>query len=213
MPKRRKRNHGSSSRSKQHTTTISPGRSIKPPQISSNVHYRHKYRFAAGTSGSGLYNITNNDILLAMGGLCTVANSTITAICASFKIRSVEVWGTVGAAPATVSINWNGSPVFVANLEKSDTSVSPAYPPYIRAHPPPNSNAKFWQTAGTGVIFALTVVNSSIIDLDVEGVWSDQQDVDTVTGVSTATLGAQYFLALDGAASNQLVPQSLSTTH
>lgn len=174
---------------------------------------RHKYRFGAGSSGSGTYNITNNDILLAAGGICTVTNSTITAIFASFRVRSVEMWALAGAAPATISINWNGSPVFVSNAEVSDSSVSPTYGPYLHARPPRMSNAAFWQTASSNTLFVLTVVNDTVVDVDLDLVMSDNQDVDTVTAVSTATLGTQYFMALDGAASNNLVPQSLNTTH
>jgi hypothetical protein len=186
---------------------------IHPPQIRSNPQMHHKYRFGSGSSGGGTYNITNNDILLSAGGICTVTNSTITAIFSSFRVRSVEVWGSAGAAPATVSINWNGSPVFVSNSEASDTSVSPAYPAHILARPPKESNAAFWQTASSGTIFQIVVVNDSIIDVALDLVMSDNQDVDTVTGITTGSLGTQYFLALDGAASNQLVPQSLNTTH
>lgn len=160
-----------------------------------------------------MFNISNNDVLLAAGGICTSANSTITAIFASFRVRSIEMWGAVGAAPATISVNWNGTPVFVSNSESSDTSVSPSYPPYVHAVPPTQSNAHFWQTASTNTLFSVVVVNSTVVDLDLELIMSDNQDVDTVTSVATATLGAQYFMALDGAASNVLVPQSLNTTH
>jgi len=186
---------------------------IRPPQISANPRMHHKFRFGAGSSGAGNYVITNNDVLLACGGICTVANSTITAIFSAFKINFVEAWALAGASPATITLNWNGSPVFVTNAEVSDTSVSPAYPSHIKAVPPKSSNASFWQTASGNSLFVLTVPNDTVVDLDISIIMSDQQDVDTVTGVSTATLGNQYFLALDGAASNQLVPQSLNTTH
>jgi hypothetical protein len=188
-------------------------RSIWPLQISANPRMRHKFRFGAGSSGAGNYVITNNDVLLACGGICTVANSTITAIFSSFKINFIEMWAMAGASPATITINWNGTPVFVSNMEASDTSVSAAYPAHLLARPPRTSNAGFWQTASTGSLFVLTIPNDTVIDMSVDIIMSDQQDVDTVTGVSTATLGAQYFLALDGAASNVLVPQSLNTTH
>jgi hypothetical protein len=211
MPKRRMQQQGG--RASKRARMDLPVRLIHPPQLKSNPQMRHKFRFGSGSSGAGTYNITNNDILLAAGGICTIANSTITAIFASFKVRSIEVWGYAGAAPATISVNWNGSPVFVSNAEVSDTSVSPAYPAHIIARPPKDTNAAFHQTSSTNTLFVLTVVNDSIIDLELDLVMSDNQDVDTVTGVSTASLGTQYFLALDGAASNNLVPQSLNTTH
>jgi hypothetical protein len=184
--------------------------------IKSNVCVRHKYRFFNGTA-SGSYIISNNSILGAAGVMCTVANSTCVSIFSSFRIRSVDVWAAAqtaanNTAVNTIAINWNGGPVFVTNEELSDTSISPDYPPYLHAVPPKNSNAAFWQTASSGGIFTLTLCDQAIIDLDVDLIMSDQQDTYTITGFTTASLGSQYYLALDGRASNLLVPQSLSTT-
>jgi len=213
MPKHGRRRTRGRNHPKRRMSSGMSMQAIRPPQISANPRMRHKFRFGAGSSGAGTYVITNNDLILACGGICTVANSTITAIFSSFKILFVEAWAQAGAAPATIILNWNGTPVFVANAESSDTSVSPAYPAHIRSVPPKESNASFWQTASSGSLFVLTVPNDTVIDVLVDLIMSDQQDVDTVTGVSTATLGSQYFLALDGAASNNLVPVSLNTTH
>jgi hypothetical protein len=189
-------------------------RDIRPPQISSNPRMRHKFRFAAGSSGAGTYNITNNDILLAAGGIGTSTNSTITAIFGSFKILAVEAWAMAGSSSAaTVGINWNGSPVFVSNGETSDTSVSPAYPAHFLARPPKESNASFWQTGSSGTLFILYIPNDTVIDVLMDLVMTDQLDVVTVTAVSSVVVGNQYFLALDGAGSNNLIPQSLNTTH
>jgi hypothetical protein len=215
MPKKSKltrRDNGSSSRSRK---MVVP-RSVHPPMIRSNVCVRHKYRFFNGVN-SGTFTISNNDILGAAGVMCSVTNNTCVAIFSSFRIRSVDVWAAAqtaanNTAVNTIAINWNGGPVFVANEELSDTSISPDFPPYIHAVPPKNSNASFWQTSTTAGIFTLTLCDQAIVDLDVDLIMSDQQDTLSITGFSTAVLGAQYYLALDGRASNLLVPQSLSTT-
>lgn len=215
MPKKSKqsrRDNGSSSRSRK---MVVP-RSVHPPMIKSNVCVRHKYRFFNGIN-AGTFAISNTDVLGAAGVMCSVTNSTCVAIFSSFRIRSIDVWAAAQTAANntsvnTIAVNWNGGPVFVTNEEVSDTSISPDYPPYIHAVPPKNSNASFWQTYSSNGIFTLTLCDQAIVDLDLDLVMSDQQDTLTITGFTTAALGAQYYLALDGRASNQLLPQSLSTT-
>jgi len=213
MPKRRIHKQGGRSSKR---ARIDPSmRLIHPPQIRSNPQLRHKYRFAVGSAGT--YIITNSDVLLACGVICTTANSVVTGIFSSFRIRSIEVWGgfvgsSTSNAPTTVAVNWNGAPIFVANAEVSDTSVSSAYPAHIVARPPKNTNASFWQTASSNSLFDLVVPTNAMIDLEVDLIMSDNQDAVTGT-VTTGTLGTEYFLALDGAASNDLVPVSLNTTH
>jgi hypothetical protein len=214
MPKRRIAKQGGRSSKR---ARIEPSmRLIHPPQIRSNPQMRHKYRFSVGSAGT--YVITNSDVLLACGTICTVTNSTVAAIFSSFRIRSIEVWGgfvgsSTANSPVTVACNWNGAPVFVANAEVSDTSVSAAYPAHIVARPPKNTNASFWQTASTNSLFDLVVPTNAMIDLEVDLIMSDNQDALVQTGLATATLGTEYFLALDGPSSNELVPVSLNTTH
>jgi len=215
MPKRRMQKQGGRSSKRQRIDP--PMRLIHPPQIRSNPQMRHKFRFSSGSAGAGTYIITNNDVLLACGTICTVTNSSVTAIFSSFRIRSVEVWGgftgSAPSGPSTVAVNWNGAPIFVANAEVSDTSVSPAYPAHIVARPPKNTNASFWQTASSNSLFDLIVPSNAMVDLEVDLIMSDNQDSLVQTGLATATLGTEYFLALDGFASNELVPVSLNTTH
>jgi len=214
MPKvnnKRKRIEGASMRRE---VTIRPSRSVHPPPIRSNMQVHHKFRFQSNAQGS--YVITAADILGACGGTCTVSNSTIVGFFASFKIRRIEAWGFASATssllPATVSVNWNGTPDFVSNQEVSDTSFSNDYPAYVSCRPPRNSNAAFWQTTSTEAMFTITIPDNSIIDVELDLVVSDQQDVATFTGITTASLGSQYYLALDGHASNEIIPISLSTT-
>jgi hypothetical protein len=215
MPKTkmRKRSKAGASSSRR-VVSIRPGRSIHPPAIRSNMQVRHKYRFQCNAQGS--YPISSADILGACGGICTVSNSTIVGFFASFRIRRIEAWAfastTPTLLPATISINWNGTPDFVSNQEISDTSFSSDYPAYVSCRPPRNTNAAFWQTTSSENMFNITIPDNSIVDLELDLVVSDQQDVATFTGLTTATLGAQYYLALDGHASNELVPISLNTT-
>lgn len=59
----------------------------------------------------------------------------------------------------------------------------------------------------------LTVPNQSIVDLWVDVVLQDGQTPVIVTLASTIVDGQVYALALDGHASNVLVPVSYTTSH
>jgi len=91
-------------------------RNIRPMQISSNPRMRHKFRFAAGSSGAGTYTISNLNVLTACGTICYGSNDLV-AIFSSFKINFIEMWAMAGSVPATLAISWNGGPVFVTNAK------------------------------------------------------------------------------------------------
>jgi len=182
------------------------------PQISSNVMKSHVFRFVASSAFYG--NIRQEDIGGALGTIATVTNSTVALINETFKVTRVRAWtppASQGAA-ATCSINWIGGS-FAPNKEVSDTSVSVSFPAHIDSKPPVNSSASFWQNvAGSTALFTLAVPSGSIVDLHVSFIEGDDESVNT-SAVASAVLGHTYYLALDGPASNLLVPQSLTTTH
>lgn len=182
------------------------------PQISSNVMKSHVFRFVATSAFSG--NITQTQIGGASGTIATVTNSTVAYINETFKVRRLRIWtppASQGAA-ATCSINWIGGS-FAPNKEISDTSVSVAVPAHVDSRPPPNSSGAFWQNmAGSTAIFTLVCPAGSIIDLHIDYIEGDDEGVNSAA-VAAAVLGHTYYLALDGPASNLLVPVSLTTTH
>jgi len=188
----------------------------RPPQIKSIPILSHKFRYA-GFSNAGLsLSVSPNDVLGAMGTMATAAN-TVRSIFSSFRIIQVEIWGNFGNnslinAESTISINWNApSTVFPANVEVSDSSLSTAYTPYLRAKPPRGSQAAFWQDSSASTMFNVTASYGCIVDVTVLACMSDQQSTVVFTTASTATVGTEYWLALDGNSTNILLPQSLLT--
>jgi hypothetical protein len=188
-------------------------RTIKPPQHKSNIVVNHTYRFTSSASGS--HTITGLDIAGAIGGICTVSNSTLVCYAESFKIKKVEAWSTINLAnnlPASVSVEWLGSGTS-SNMEISDTSVSTANPAYITTKPPKESTSSFWQNpaSNNNNLFIITQNNPTIVDIQLEYILADE-NVTSLT-IATGTLGDTYYLALDGPTTNVFTPVSLTTTH
>jgi hypothetical protein len=82
--------------------------------------------------------------------------------------------------------------------------------------PPKNSYLRDWQQIGTDssdVLFVIQNLTQGTI-VDFEGVYTlgNSSGGINITGVTTASQGSIYYLALDGRASNKLVPQGLPTT-
>jgi len=181
--------------------------------LETNVRLAHRFRFAATSAFVGA--VTFADIAGAMGVFGTQTNAQVTAWSASIRLKSVEMWTpppSQGAA-ATCSIDWfstNQQPA----MEFSDTSVSTAIPAHVRCSPPAKSLAAFWQAAGNAAnAFELVAPAGTILDISVEGILIDADEVGVTYAVATAVIGKPYYLALDGFASNLLVPVSMVTTH
>jgi hypothetical protein len=187
--------------------------SSNPPQMESNLRLNHKFRFQASTAESN-FAITDSTIIGALGGICTVANSTVTVLAQSFRIKSLEMWAPPASqgSAATVSVEWfgfNNSP----NIEHTDTTLSVAKNAHVKSAPPSSSLAAFWQKGTGSTLFVLNFGANTIIDLVVEIMVADQETALETVAVTSATLGHIYFLALDQqAGSHILVPVSLNTT-
>ncbi len=183
----------------------------QPPQLSTNVVLRHRFRFKSSVDTAVA--ITDRNLNQIFGAMCTVANTTLKGIVNAVKLHSVEVWtppASQGAA-ATVSLQWN-SGAFAPDVEVSDTTISTAMPAHIKTSPPPGSSASFWMgESAANTMFTLTAPTGSIIDVDVTGVLADTQAALTSYTVAAGTLGAFYYLPLDGATDGYL-PVSLGTT-
>lgn len=192
-------------------------RVCKPPQIKTNVFFKHKFRYITLSSVS--FTVTALRLANACGVMGTVVNSTVTGIYDSVKLKSVEMWGpppSQGAA-ATVTCLYNQLAAGVSNmstLEFCDTSNSTAVPAHIKCHPPKESFAAFWQPAsGTGInLFTLSAPAGTVIDLEMELILSDTGASNASTTVTTALLGAVYYLPLDGTAGHQVPPVQLNST-
>jgi len=183
-----------------------------PPQIRSNVVYRHRFRY---TSSSGTATVlTGNSILAAAGSVCYQANTNVASINQSFKIVELELFGAPAAqgSTSTVSIEWLGT-ANAPSVEVSDTTNSVATPAHVKSRPPRDSQAVFWQTPSSASNNLVTLVApaGTIIDIVLELVQNDDQ-LQVNTGVAAGALGSLYYLSLDPNATHRYVPVSLNTT-
>jgi hypothetical protein len=192
--------------------------SLKPPQISSDPEIHHTYRFVSTSALSGVL-ITAADVIGAMGVFTSTTNVSVVSIFSAFKISKIRIWGSVPVtttgAVSTVSLDWTNNAsvsALLSSLEYSDTSNNPAAPPFLDLTPPRDAYAGMWMEATSQALFSISCPINSIIDVTLRGVMSDNQSAQSYN-VATAALGFEYFLALDGFASNLLVPVSLTTTH
>lgn len=182
-----------------------------PPQLRTNVIVKHRYRFTS-TDGAA-QTIVDSDVVGILGGVCRTANSVLSLLAASAKIHSVEIWSPPASqgAAATCSLEW-ASTDFSPTIEVSDTSVSVSEPAHIVAVPPSGSEASFWMAPGGGKnIMIITAPAGSIIDVRCSHVLADAGTEVGTYAVAAGTLGALYYLPLDGA-SDKYIPVSLTTT-
>jgi hypothetical protein len=181
-----------------------------PPQLRTNVIVKHRYRFTS-TSATP-QNVTQVDILGIGGAVCSVANTTLRMIYDTVKLHSVEVWAPPASqgAASTCSLEWIGGTYF-AHTEVSDSSNSVAEPAHIKAVPPAGSDASFWMNGTVSDIMTLTCPVGSIIDVVCSHLLIDTGVAGTAYTVAAGSLGALYYLPLDGA-SDVYLPTSLTTT-
>jgi len=169
----------------------------QPPQLKTNVELHHTYRFRANSSFSG--QITTSQIVGSLGAVCSVANTTVVALGASFKITRIEMWAPPASqgTDVTVSCEWVSFGNTVTR-EVSDTSMSTSIPAHISAKPPRNSLVSFWQlsNAGTG-FFNLVAPVGTVIDLSVSWIMQDQDLATLSITIAAGTLGKVYYLPLD----------------
>ncbi len=182
-----------------------------PPQMSSNIVKKHKYRFVASSAFSGA--ISSLQCFGASGTIGTVLNTTVVGKNQSMRIISIELWSPPPSqgSSATCSIEWAGTNQSPTQ-EFSDTSISVTKPAHVFSRPPLDSLCAFWQTAPSiNTMMNLVCPAGTIIDLKLALIECDGESPVTFA-VSTAVLGQSYYLALDHGTSDKLVPVSLQTT-
>jgi hypothetical protein len=176
-----------------------------------NILVTHKYRFTSTALFSGA--ITAKQILGALGTVCTFGNTNVRTIANAFRIIKIEAWCTpsVLGTPISVSINWSGGQ-YDPPFQLSDTSSSNE-PAHFKVTPLPHSTLSFWQTPIVTdlTMFSLNCASGTILDLTVEYLLADESNGLSVT-VATGTLGAPYYLYLDGGGTHTWLPTGLVAT-
>jgi hypothetical protein len=182
-----------------------------PPEINVTPKLRHVFRF---TGGGTTVTVTTGQILGALGGVCTVTNSTFRPWASTFRIRKLTIWSDVTSSEQNAYIQWSsalgGQVRDEEKVRSFPTGVTITAP--LVSTPPPGTLAALWQDSSSNGIVVFFANPGSIIDLDVEFTLTNAI-VTATQPITTGTLGSPYYLALDGPSSNVYVPVGLLSTH
>ncbi len=189
------------------------GQYIDPPRFQSITALTRRYRWTANSSFNA--SITQQDLLLSAGMVCTVVNTTCVPLAAAFRLHRISVWGCPGtaAAASTVSVRWvsaSNSP----SKEVSNTAMTTSRPAYLTTRPPAGSSAWFELGYVASIaVFGLTVPAGGVVEIDITHWFYDTGSAAVFTqGVAAGTLGVLYFGRLDQSTTNVLIPSGLPST-
>ncbi len=208
---------GSLYQSKPVKLSRSRGVSLKvPPPIHTTPSLSHTFRFRCSQTGS--FGIQTGFLSGACGALAT-SSTTVQNLASSIKLQWINVWlPATSAAADTALVYWNYSTA--AGFIKDD-SISESIPDGVTTSgalmfkPPKGSLASDWLSTTltfSNTCFTIALPAGAIIDVKIQYTIMNNNAGYSATTVSTATQGRVYYLALDGVASNKLVPQGVTTT-
>jgi len=177
-----------------------------PPDISTVFYGRGVFRYA---TASALTNTTINSaqLVASCGGICTVANSTITSFASSVRLRRVTIWpAQPGTTTAVVpEIVWYGPVPDIQKDESRDKAVPAGYLSAggaTMSTPPRGSLCGDWliyDGSAINLFGLLNVPTGSILDIEIEFALRNNL-AGAGIAVSTATLGTVYYPYLDTSA-------------
>jgi len=99
------------------------GKLSLPPQIENTLIVRSRIRYIAG-SGS-IVSVSVQDLVGALGGVCTVTNSVFKPWSGSVRLRKVIAWPSANiGAETTAALSWN-SGVSGLNKDSEKTADTP----------------------------------------------------------------------------------------
>jgi len=187
-----------------------------PPTVDTVVKAHSVLRFTA-TAAAASVNVTTASLMMACGGIGTIANSTVASVASTLKLHKITIWpaSTTAGAGQNAEVLWSD----LGGITK-DESKSTAIPAgvtvadVISERPPRETQAHFWQSSSGGGsnLFALTCPAGSIIDVSVS--WTLRNNISGVTqaGYAAVTLGAFYYARLDGVG-GKFLPLGVPTTN
>jgi hypothetical protein len=182
------------------------------PSFLSTVHVRHHFRYQVNSAGfSG--NLLRSELLNLLAVADSMGNGW--RLFSGVKLNRIEIRVPSAGADVTLvttSVEWTST--YGPSSEISDTGT-PLHPPFLITSPPPQSLASFWSLTGfneTDVLALLVLPGFAIVDVWVDGIFQDGQTPVSTGNFSASTAGQVYAIALDGRASNKVVPVSYTTT-
>lgn len=170
----------------------------------------HTFRYISATGSQTT--IYSGDLIAACGNIAVLTTS-LYAIAATVKLRSIRIWTPPASqgSTATCSVNWFGGPQS-PNTAISDTTISVTVPAKISTRPPPKSLASFWVTEATSTdLFDITAPSGSVIDVSLSFIFTDSIVGTSVNStVVGKSIGQIYYAGLDGTfSSSTFKPVSL----
>lgn len=187
-----------------------------PPTIECTPALSHRYRYFANATATNA-NVTVGNLLGAMGGICTVANSTISSICSSVRVKRVSIYsGVVSTGAVNAELTWfaGGSSFTKDDSKESSVPEGITMERVLVTRPPAKALASFWQNSASvsNVLFQITCQGGSLIDVEMVGTLGNNLSNVAITGYSTATLATVYYGRLDGVG-GKFQPLGVPTTN
>jgi len=186
-----------------------------PPQIDNTIQVNTVIRYTCFDSLTPV-SASIADIYGALGGVA-LTSTLFRPWASSFRIKKIRAWPPQSASATDyVSIFWNSLTGFTKDEEKSkDLPEGITASGAVTLVPPKNSLAGDWMNGsitGTTNVFTIQSSNGAILDLHISFTLSNQFQPANIV-LTAGTGGTIYYLALDGAASNTIVPTHLPTAH
>jgi hypothetical protein len=183
---------------------------LAPPEFIPSPAFGHVFRFTNG-SNTGVFNITRGNML----NLIQVAVTAITTMrpIEAIKLNGLRLWSNppaLGAAPTTVSVEWDG--VQGPSTLHSDTSMG-VRPACVLTRPPRDASERWWSMSGNNEadqLFQLVLPADTVIDVLTSIRLVDNEASTPGEVPAGATPGTLYYDYLDGIASAKLAPVSVA---
>jgi len=188
----------------------------KPPPINTVSQGHSVLRFTA-TSAAAAVSCSIGNVLAAIGGIGTIANSTIESVASSFKLHRITIWpaSTTAGSGQQAEIVWTNSGNYTRDESKSVAiPAGTTMPDVVVNRPPKDALAADWQvsTGGSSAMFLVTCPAGSIIDVDVSWTLSNNFAGYTQSGYAAVTQGSAYYARLDGVG-GKFLPLGVPTTN
>lgn len=189
-----------------------------PPILDAVMSCTHTFRFQVTTGFGSLVNITGGNLAGAIGGYCTIANSTVKTIASSIRVRGITVWPSQQSSPQNPpEIVWF-SPITVMEKDASKERMLPAgvsVTAPLSTRPPPNTLCSDWFAVSSGssqpMFGLINMAAGNVIDVRLSFTVTNNL-LGSTQVVTTGTLGTYYYLYLDGSTSHQIQPVGKPTT-
>jgi len=192
-----------------------PGMFLDPYNATYTLQHKFRFGYTPATSALVTYTITPAK-LCSLWCIGTVVNTTGIAVFETVRLIKVKLYATPpqNGTLSTVSITADAGALGIegANKMVSHTSMGMTDPAVCTFVPEPKSQVAQWQTGdttnGTNQLFSFTIEPGTtnqafIIDVTVElrPTTNSRTSANTIA-LTTAVVGAFYYLALDNKAGN-----------